>query len=192
MLNIIAAGTIALLFHTTPANASSLLHKDIWYLPEGSRPAKASYWHITLGEYDLNIPLRPLGATPSQTTSIPAKISYRMSSNGYIEATGVTKTGQKIGYEAGFGIRTGNKEIPISGDQIAYFYNFGKRIALKDGTRGDFVFIDGPNILTPKTFLLQPYYLTTYYGDDILKESTPAPLRGFALEERFAIPMIKE
>jgi hypothetical protein len=76
----------------------------------------------------------------------------------------------------------GNRKISI--DSIDFIYDYGTKVGLKSGARGDFIINVEGDLKTATKLLMREYKLTMYFGEEILKEgSEETALSAFAFSK---------
>jgi hypothetical protein len=167
-----------LLLAASSGFARNILEKKIQYVDNQGKIGQARFWVIFLGNYDVTLSKKFPGE-PQQ--NIDASINFQIISSGYIEGNGYCAKG-KIDETPAMVISTANGDRKIDLDSIDYIYDYGAKVALLSGEKGDFYMDIQGNKKMPKKFLMREYKLTNYFGEEILKEgSTEIPLAAFSL-----------
>jgi len=160
--------------------ARNILEKKAFYINNVNKTGQAKFWVVYLGGFDVkltrNIPGE--GDVPVQAT-----VNLQLISSGYVEGNGYGTKG-KVDCLPTLLLVNGQDERRIVLDSIDYIYDFGRKVRLQTGETGDLILDIEGNKVTAKKFLMREYKLTTYYGEEILKEgSQEIPILGLALTQ---------
>ncbi|MDR0307703.1 MAG: hypothetical protein LBI42_12815 [Chitinispirillales bacterium] len=186
---------VTLIMFTVSAVFASrgILPRDIWYIGSDMKTAQAKWWTMFLGNYDLQL-TRPFPGEGQVT--FPASINFQFLSSGYIEGNGSGSRGPQRGILPAMLIRTENGETStIQIANIDYIYDWGTKVALTDGRKGDFMFNMEGTPTTPKRFALIQYKMTkSSWGDEELKptEGEGVPIVALAFSKEGAVRASKE
>ncbi len=147
-------------------SARSILERKLYYIDGSGKTGEARFWSIYLGSHDCRI----IRKTPGQQDKeIKATMNLQFLSSGYIEGNGYGPGG-KVQSLPTMEIRDANGERKIDIDSIDFIYDYGSKIQLKSGARGDFIInVEGDKKIANR-FLIREFKLTMYYGEEILKE----------------------
>jgi hypothetical protein len=158
-------------------SARSILEKRIHYLTPDGKQGKARFWAIYLGNHDCKLTRKKPGQEPKE---IVASMNLQFLSSGYIEGNGYGVAG-KVQSLPTMAIKIGNEEVKINVDSIDYIYDFGRKVGLVSGRKGDFIInVEGDKKMAKK-LLMREYKLQMYFGEEILKEgSEETSLSAFA------------
>lgn len=158
--------------------ARNILEKKTFYLNNTNKTGQARFWVVFLGTHDVKI----TRAIPGEgDVTVQANVNLQLISSGYIEGNGYGAKG-KIECLPTMLLSNGQDEKRIVLDSIDYIYDFGRKVRMLSGDTGSFVIDVEGNKVVAKKFLMREYKLTTYYGEEILKEgSQEIPLMGISL-----------
>jgi hypothetical protein len=128
------------------------------------------YWRIYLGDYDVKLKRNFPGE--GQVT-VAAGMNFQLFSAGFIEGNGQSSRG-KVQSLPGMRIVSGGgtgEEFKV--DAIDYIYDYGTKVALKDGRKGDFMIGDeNGELLEIKRFQLSVYTkIKGKFGEEELRET---------------------
>jgi len=156
-----------------------LLEKKLYYLHQGAIES-ISYWAIYFGDYELTLSRKFPG---EEEKPIDVSVNFSFLSTGFIEGRGYSDKG-KIDCSAEFMIRTSAGDSIIQNDDIAYVYDYGRKVCLKDGAVGEFFLnVEETVSVQPKKMILRRYKFYEQYGQKMLgedRERTDLPLGGFS------------
>lgn len=159
------------------ANSRSILEKKMYYLTPEGKQGKARFWAIYLGNHDCKLTRKKPGQEPKE---IVASMNLQFLSSGYVEGNGYGVSG-KVQSLPTMAIRIGDTEDKINVDSIDYIYDFGRKVALVSGRKGDFIINVEGDIKMANKLLMREYKLQMYFGEEILKEgSEETALSAFA------------
>jgi hypothetical protein len=150
MLAAFIAGTVF-----AQGGSRGLLERKMWYVDEAGKPsAEILYWVIFLGNYELKINRKIDG---EGTVKVNASMGYQFTSSGAIEGNGMGDKGGRLTTYPGMRIRISGNAEEIKLDQIDYIYDYGTKVALQDGRKGDFLIAEGGENLEVKRFQIMIY-----------------------------------
>lgn len=153
------------LFASTPF-ARSILEKKVYYINNAGKTGEARFWSIYLGNHDCKLTRKSPGQPDKE---IVASMNLQFLSSGYIEGNGYGVTG-KVQSLPTMEFRDAGGDRKINIDSIDFIYDYGSKVQLKSGARGDFVInVEGDKKIANR-FLMREFKLTMYFGEEILKE----------------------
>jgi hypothetical protein len=160
--------------------ARNILEKKTFYLNNTNKTGQARFWVVFLGTHDVKI----TRAIPGEgDVTVQANVNLQLISSGYIEGNGYGEKG-KIECLPTMLLSNGQDEKRIVLDSIDYIYDFGRKVRMLSGDTGSLIIDVEGNKVVAKKFLMREYKLTTYYGEEILKEgSQEIPLMGMSLTQ---------
>jgi hypothetical protein len=162
------------------------MERRIWYVDSDGRTGEAIYWRIFLGQYE---DVRFRRRIPGQGDRIiPASMNFQLISSGYVEGNGVS-TEQGVGrvsIQPHMRIKLENGEAHnVLIDAIDYIYDYGTKVALKDGRKGDFlIHTDADMELEVRRFQLTEFRMV---GEELREVSDRMPIVAIAFS-REALP----
>ncbi|MDR0331817.1 MAG: hypothetical protein LBH93_08940 [Chitinispirillales bacterium] len=148
-----------------------MVERKAWYVDTDKKIHEVLYWRIYLGDYDVN--LKRTFPGEGQIT-LNAGMNFQFFSAGYIEGNGHSAKG-KVSSLPGMRIKAGNSEaVEIKIGEIDYIYDYGTKVAAKDGRKGDFLIGgEGGDIMEIKRFQITEYKMFKgSFGEMELKETT--------------------
>ncbi|MDG5814996.1 hypothetical protein QA601_07905 [Chitinispirillales bacterium ANBcel5] len=158
----------ALLFIGATASFSrSIIEKRMWYLTTDNQIEEARFWALYLGNHEIQLTRRFPG---EGEVEVEANMNFQILSSGYAEGNGASTRG-RVDCHPTIMISTEEGKERIQIDSIDYIYDFGDKVVLNDGTRGDFVLDAENNIVSPNRFLLRKYALMEVHGEQVLSNS---------------------
>ncbi|MFP4162788.1 MAG: hypothetical protein ACLFQB_03165 [Chitinispirillaceae bacterium] len=169
--------------------ARSIIERKIWYVDVNQKVKQARFWTVFLGNHDVKL-VREFPGEGEQT--IDASLNFQLLSSGYIEGNGYSSRG-KASSLPGMMMINDEGEFKIEIDSIDYIYDFGMKVSLKNGKKGEFfINVEGTPKM-PKKFLLREFKLKDYYGEEILKQgSEDKPIIAFSFTKEGAQKAAKE
>ncbi|MFP4013321.1 MAG: hypothetical protein ACLFVQ_04495 [Chitinispirillaceae bacterium] len=169
--------------------ARSIIEKKIWYVGLDKKVHQARFWTIHLGRHDIKLTREFPGEGQLE---IDASLNFQLLSSGYIEGSGYSSRG-KVSSLPGMLMKDGEGEYKIDLDSIDYVYDFGTKVVLKNGKRGDFFINAEGTPVPPKKLMMMEFKLTEYYGEEILKQgSDDRPIMAFSFTKKGAMQAAKE
>ncbi|NLD99199.1 MAG: hypothetical protein GX640_04940 [Fibrobacter sp.] len=148
--------------------ARNILEKKMFYLTNNNKQGQAIYWVIYLGNFDLKLN-RKFPGEPEQ--QIDASVNFNYLSSGYIEGNGYSAKG-KIDCLPTMEIKNESGERQIKSDSIDFIYDYGSKVQLINGEKGEFIINVEGDRQTAKKFLMREYKQQVLYGEKILKEGS--------------------
>lgn len=148
--------------------ARNILEKKMYYLSGTNQKGEARYWTIYLGNHDCKVKRKYPGEPEA---AIDASINFQYLSSGYIEGNGYSAKG-KIDCLPTMKLKNANGEHEVTSDSIDFFFDFGRKVQLLNGESGDFIINVEGTEKVPNRFMMREYKLTTYFGEEILKEGS--------------------
>jgi hypothetical protein len=146
----------------------SIMERKAWYVDGDGKVHEMLYWRIFMGDYD-NVKLKRTFPGHGQI-EVSAGMNFQFLSSGYIEGNGASVRG-KIQSLPGMRIRAGGDAQEIKLEDIDYIYDYGTRVATKDGRKGEFLINAEGTLLEVKRFQLTEYKLLTgSFGEPELKD----------------------
>jgi len=160
--------------------ARSIMEKKLYYITNTGKTGEARFWAIYLGNHDCKLTRKAPGEAEKQ---IVASVNLQFLSSGYIEGNGYGMSG-KVQSLPTMEVRDAGGDRKISIDSIDYIYDYGTKVALPGGAKGDFVInVEGDKKIATR-FLMREYKLTLYFGEEILKEgSEETPISAIAFSK---------
>ena len=173
--------TLSLITLTVSAGfARNILEKKMFYLSNTNKTGQARFWVVFLGNHNINLKRAVAG---EGDVAIDASVNLQLLSSGYIEGNGYGSKG-KIDCLPTMMLSNGKDEKRIVLDSIDYIFDFGTKVKMLNGEAGDLVLDVEGNKVASKKFLMREYKLTTYYGEEILKEgSEETPIMAISLTQ---------
>jgi len=174
------------------AQTKGMIESKAWYVGDDKKVQEINFWRIYLGDYDIRLKRNYPGEGQLE---IPAGMNFQFfpagPSKGFIEGNGQGTKG-KVQCLPGMRIVSGGGEgEEIKMDVIDYIYDYGTKVALKDGRKGDLM-IGGDGIvgglLEIKRFQLSVYKKEKgKFGEEELKEITDRlPIIGISFTKEGA------
>jgi len=161
--------------------ARSIMEKKISYITNTGKTGEARFWAIYLGNFDCKLMRKSPGQPEKE---IVASVNLQLLSSGYVEGNGFGVSG-KVQSLPTMELRNETGERKINIDSIAFIYDYGSKVQLVTGEKGDFVINVEGDKKVAKKFLMREYKLTNYYGEEILKEgSEETPLSAIAFSKQ--------
>lgn len=118
------------------SQARGMMERKAWVIDGDHKVSEALYWRIYLGDYDVKIKRQFPG---EGTITVDAGMNFQFHSAGYIEGNGASAKG-RVNDLSQMRLRADGKVTPIRIEDIDYVYDYGRKVVLKDGQRGDFLF----------------------------------------------------
>ena len=160
--------------------ARSILEKKMYYLDNNGKSGQARFWTIFLGNHDCKL-MRKVPGQPEK--QIVASMNLQLLSSGYVEGNGYGESG-KVQSLPVMEIKTADGERKINIDSIECIYDYGAKVMLVTGEVGDFIMNVEGDRKTARKFLMREFKLTTYFGEEILKEGAEEmPLSAIAFSQ---------
>jgi hypothetical protein len=146
-----------------------MVEKKIWYVDTDKKIFDATYWRIYLGDYDVKLKRNIPGE--GQVT-IDAGMNFQMFSPGFIEGNGQSAKGKVSSLPGMRIVADGGEGDEIKADDIDYIFDYGTKVALKDGRKGNLMIgAEGGGLLEIKRFQLTEYkQVKGKFGELELKE----------------------
>ncbi len=178
-----------LMFGASFVFARSIIEKKMYYVDVNKKVVETKFWAIFLGTHDCTIKRTFPG---EGEVTFDASINFQLLSSGYIEGNGYSAKG-KVQSLPGMLMINDAGEHKVELDSIDYIYDWGTKVVLKNGQRGEF-FINAEG--TPKMakkFLLREFKLVDYFGEKILKEGAEdVQIIAFSFTKEGAMRAAKE
>jgi len=150
-----------------------MIESKAWYVDTDKKIKEMSYWRVYLGDYDVKLKRNYPGEGQIE---INAGMNFQIfpagPSKGFIEGNGQSIKG-KVSSLPGMRIVSGGGDgEEIKMEDIDYIYDYGTKVSLKDGRKGDFMIgAEGGGLLEIKRFQLSVYNkLKGKFGEEELKE----------------------
>jgi hypothetical protein len=161
--------TLVAIFAIAPFGGSrSILEKKIFYITNTGKTGEARFWAIFMGNQECKL-MRHSPGQPDK--EIVASVNIQFLSSGYLEGNGYGVSGVVQSLPT-MEIRDAGGDRKINIDSIDFLYDYGTKVQLKGGAKGDFVLnVEGDKKIANK-FLMREYKLTMYFGEEILKEGS--------------------
>jgi len=156
------------------AQTKGMIESKAWYVDSDKKVREVAYWRIFLGDYDIKIKRNYPGEGQIE---VPAGMNFQFfpagPNKGFIEGNGQGSKGRVSSLPNMRIVSGGGDGEEIKMDVIDYIYDYGTKVALKDGRKGDFM-IGGDGIagiLEIKRFQLSEYVqIKGKFGELELKE----------------------
>jgi len=166
-------GFLALLLVMAAASAlfadRAIIERRVWYVNSDQKIAEARFWTIFLGNYDKNLTRNFPG---EGAITFPASINYQLVSSGYIEGNGAGARGPVRKLLPSMLIRVAGQEpAVINIAAIDYIYDWGTKVALTDGRKGDFLINAEGGPIEPKRFALREFREIESFGEKVLNST---------------------
>jgi hypothetical protein len=146
--------------------ARSIMEKKIQYISAAGKTGEARFWSVFLGTFDCSLMRRAPGEAEKQ---IVASVNLQLLSSGYVEGNGYGVSG-KVQSLPTMELRDASGDRKIEIDSIDFIYDYGTKVQLVGGAKGDFIInVEGDKKIATR-FLMREYKLTNYFGEEILKE----------------------
>jgi len=144
--------------------AVGMLERKAWYVDEDKKTGQVLFWRIFLGDYN-NVKLRRTFHGHGEI-DVEAGMNFQLFSAGYIEGNGASARG-RVSAHPMMRIRVGDEVTEIKIDNVDYIYDYGTKVAMKDGRKGDFFFYLHPEgtLMVPRRFQLTEFKLTKGTGE---------------------------
>jgi hypothetical protein len=150
------------------AGDRGILEKKVQYITNTGATGQDRFWSVFLGNHDCNLVRKAPGQAEQK---IQASVNLQLLSSGYVEGNGYGVTG-KVTSLPTMEIQNNNGSRKISIDSIDFIYDYGRKVALISGETGDFIINVESDKKVAKKFLMREFKLTTYFGEEILKEGS--------------------
>lgn len=167
---------------------SLMPHAIVYVDGTTSAVGECKFWAMYLGNHDLVLTRKFPGDDPK-----PVKVGMNLSlvSSGYIEGSGASSKG-KISAQANLAMTTGSDTTLISLDSIDFIYDWGTKVKLRNGLKGDLVIdVEGVRVMA-KGLELRVYQMIKQYGEEVLKDLKTVRISGFAFNKDGAKQVISE
>jgi hypothetical protein len=150
-----------------------MIESKAWYVDTDKKLHEMSYWRVYLGDYDVKLKRNYPGEGQIE---VPAGMNFQFfpagPNKGFIEGNGQSTKG-KVSSLPGMRIVSGGGEgEEIKMEEVDYIYDYGTKVALKDGRKGNFMIgAEGGGLLEVKRFQLSEYKKEKgRFGEEELKE----------------------
>lgn len=150
-----------------------MIESKAWYVDSDRKVHEISYWRIFLGDYDVKLKRNYPGEGQIE---ISAGMNFQLfpagPNKGFIEGNGQSIKG-KVSSLPGMRIVSGGGEgEEVKMDEIDYIYDYGTKVALKDGRKGNLMIgHENGGVLEIKRFQLSEYKKEKgRFGEEELKE----------------------
>lgn len=168
------------------AQSRGMIERKAWYVDTDKKIHEATYWRIYLGDYDVKLKRNVPGE--GQVT-VNAGMNFQFFSAGFIEGNGQSAKGKEMSLP-GMRVVVGDGEgDEIKIGDIDYIYDYGTKVATKDGRKGNFMIgAEGGGLLEIKRFQLTEYkQFKGSFGELELKEvKDRQPVIGIAFTKEGA------
>jgi len=156
----------------------------VWFIDPDNKIVEARFWTIFLGNYDMQLTRNFPGE--GQIT-FPASINYQLVSSGYIEGNGAGSRGPVRKLLPAMLIRIdGGEPATIQIADIDYIYDWGTKVATKDGRKGDFLINAEGKPTEVKRFAIREFKEVMSHGEKVLNSTadhdTPIVAIAFSRE----------
>jgi len=155
------------------AQTKGMIESKAWYVDSDKKVRDVAYWRIFLGDYDVKLKRNYPGEGQIE---VDAGMNFQFfpagPNKGFIEGNGQSSKG-RVQSLPGMRIVSGGgdgEEIKI--DVVDYIYDYGTKVALKDGRKGSLMIgAEGGGLLEIKRFQLSEYVkMKGKFGEEELKE----------------------
>jgi len=168
-----------------------MIESKAWYVDSDRKVHEISYWRIFLGDYDVKLKRNYPGEGQIE---VNAGMNFQFfpagPNKGFIEGNGQSIKG-KVQSLPGMRIVSGGGEgEEVKMDVIDYIYDYGTKVALKDGRKGNLMIgAEGGGLLEIKRFQLSEYKKEKgRYGEEELKEiKDRVPIIGISFTKEGAM-----
>ncbi len=150
-----------------------MIESKAWYVDTDKKLHEMSYWRVYLGDYDVKLKRNYPGEGQIE---ISAGMNFQLfpagPNKGFIEGNGQSIKG-KVSSLPGMRIVSGGGEgEEVKMDEIDYIYDYGTKVALKDGRKGNLMIgHENGGVLEIKRFQLSEYKKEKgRFGEEELKE----------------------
>ncbi|MCL2688831.1 MAG: hypothetical protein FWE57_03150 [Chitinispirillia bacterium] len=162
----------------------AIMERRVWYVDLDKKISEAKFWTIFLGNYDKQLTRNFPG---EGSITFPASINYQLVSSGYVEGNGAGSRGPVRKLLPAMLIKVGSAEpVTISIADIDYIYDWGTKVALKDGRKGDFMINAEGKPTEIKRFAIREFREIMSHGEKVLNSAaehdTPIIAIGFSRE----------
>jgi hypothetical protein len=162
----------------------AIIERRVWYVDPDKKIAEARFWTIFLGNYDKQLTRNFPG---EGSITFPASINYQLVSSGYIEGNGAGSRGPVRKLLPAMLIRVeGEEPATIQIANIDYIYDWGTKVALTDGRKGDFLMNAEGKPTEIKRFNIREFKEVMSHGERVLNSSadhdTPIVALAFSRE----------
>jgi hypothetical protein len=131
---------------------------------------EAKYWFVYLGSRDCTLNRKYFC---EEIQPVTGGMNFSLLSSGYIEGNGYSAKG-KLESLPGMKIRNEQGERLITLDSIECIYEYGEKVLMTGGERGDFVIDIEGTPMTARKFELTEYKLVEVDGEKTLKPAGDA------------------
>lgn len=161
-------------------SARTFLERRMWYVDADGRIADILHWRIVLGNHEVTLRRRIVG---HGEIPVESNMMFQMISSGYIEGVGHSQHG-RVGAQPAMMLReAGGQGERVLLDSIAYIYDYGTKVVMRNGRRGDFyMHLEGRDLDIPR------FGLTTLavVGEELRVTSQEMPIVAIAFSQEFA------
>jgi hypothetical protein len=150
-----------------------MIESKAWYVDSDKKIHEISYWRIYLGDYDVKLKRNYPG---EGQVEVSAGMNFQLfpagPSKGFIEGNGQGSRGRVQSLPGMRIVSGGGEGEEIKLDAVDYIYDYGTKVALKDGRKGDFMIgAENGGVLEIKRFQLSEYTkIKGRFGEEELKE----------------------
>jgi len=170
----------------------AIIERKVWYVDVDKKIKEARFWTIFLGNYDKQLTRQFPG---EGTVTFPASINYQLVSSGYIEGNGAGARGPVRKLLPGMMIKVDNSEpVVINISEIDYIYDWGTKVALKDGRKGEFMMNAEGKPTEIKRFAIREFKEVMSHGEKVLNSTADhdTPIIALAFSKEGAARAAKE
>jgi hypothetical protein len=166
-LLVFAAGTVL------AQGTKGMIESKAWYVDTDKKVKEISYWRVYLGDYDVKLKRNYPGEGQIE---VAAGMNFQFfpagPSKGFIEGNGQSSRGRVSSLPGMRIVSGGGDGEEIKTEEIDYIYDYGTKVALKDGRKGNFMIgAEGGGLLEIKRFQLSEYVkMKGRFGEEELKE----------------------
>ena len=164
---LIAVFALLVLGLTSVISSRSIIEKRLWYLTVDNNVGQARFWTIYLGAHDLKLTRRFPG---DGEIEIDAAMNFQFVSSGYIEGNGASLRGRVSALPQMLLVNDGG-ELLLDADSIDYIYDFGEKVVLLNGQKGDLIINAEGNKVAPNRFQLREFQLVMVMDEEVLSNT---------------------
>jgi hypothetical protein len=137
-----------------------MIERNAWYVGADGRIAQVQYWRVFLGDFN-DVTLRRTFHGAGEI-DVQAGMNFQLFSSGHVEGNGASARG-RVQALPRMRITVDGQGSFIRIDEIDYIFDYGTKVVLKDGRRGDFAFELNPEgtVMVPRRFQLSNFVMST-------------------------------
>jgi len=192
-LAVLLVMTAAAVLFAQQETTRGLLERKVWVIDPNKKVTEATFWSVFLGTYDMSL-TRDFPGEGSIT--FPASINYMLLSSGYIEGNGAGARGPVRKLLPAMLISVGGGEPATIGiGDIDYIYDWGTKVALRDGRKGDFMMNAEGKPTEIKRFAIREFRQVMSHGEKVLNSTAVGedkPIVAIAFSKEAAAKAARE